>query len=217
MSANCDTQARTWLPRRKRRRWKVAGSLTCLLVLLYIFRSPVLSAAALWLDVTEQPSPCEYVMVLGGCTDTRPFYAAALIRAGYAQSALVPAAVSDDESAAESVSANLVEQVLLHEGIPKSSVERLQQPCRSTFDEARSLAAFLRVHPNATVIVLTTDYHTRRARWIFRRELGDASTRVRYVGVPAEDFDAHNWWKSRDGFVMYFSEYVKCLYYWVHY
>jgi hypothetical protein len=42
-----------------------------------------------WLDLGERPRRAEYVMVLVGDENTRPFTAAALIKAGFARRVLV--------------------------------------------------------------------------------------------------------------------------------
>jgi uncharacterized SAM-binding protein YcdF (DUF218 family) len=96
-------------------------------------------------------------------------------------------------------------------------VVRFDRECASTRDEAEALATFLRTEPWARVAVVTTNYHTRRARRVFRHELGNLQHQVRFVGVPTESFSEDNWWKSRDGFLVYLNELFKSAYYWARY
>ena len=59
------------------------------LVVLWTVRAGPLRAMADFLDVGEHPRQSQYVMVLNGDENTRPFVAAALIKAGIARQALV--------------------------------------------------------------------------------------------------------------------------------
>jgi len=45
------------------------------------------------------------------------------------------------------------------------------------------------------VAVVTTDYHTRRARAIFRREVPQNLAELHFVAVATDGFDADNWWR----------------------
>ncbi len=66
-----------------RRRLVIATLLLLLaFALAWAARFSILAAMGRWLDVAQRPRPAEYVMVLTGDGDTRPFAAAALIKAG---------------------------------------------------------------------------------------------------------------------------------------
>jgi len=66
----------------------------------------------------------------------------------------------------------------------------------STVEEAGALRGCLRERGWTSVIVVTSDYHTRRARRIWKKEVGSAFT-IRVFGVGDADFDPHGWWRSR--------------------
>src|SRR5581483_11739959 len=53
-------------------------------------RAWLLPRAARWLNGGQLPRRCDYVLVLPGGEDTRPFAAAALVRAGLAGQVLIP-------------------------------------------------------------------------------------------------------------------------------
>lgn len=69
------------------RRLLVAGGL---MVVLACVHAPVLHGAARWLDVGQKPVAVDYVVVLPGELNTRPFVAAALVNAGLARRVIVP-------------------------------------------------------------------------------------------------------------------------------
>jgi uncharacterized SAM-binding protein YcdF (DUF218 family) len=108
---------------------------------------------------------------------------------------------------------------LTQAGVPVTSVELLSGRISSTFDEAALMSAYARTHAVKSVIVVTSEYHTRRALWTVRRVLRDTGVEV---GVqPATPiFDSvspHNWWWYARGWQMVFGEYVKLAYYRFHY
>lgn len=196
----------------KGRRWRLGcGVLLALLVGLYLGHPWLLAGAARFLDVSEPPQPTDYVLVLGGGSDTRPFVAAALVNRGLARQVLVPrvkpyAEVEQgDRPSEETITCG----VLRARGVPEDAIILLDGACASTRDEAAALARFLDGQPGMTVAVVTTDYHTRRARAIFRKVLGERAAGLHFVAAPSDGYDAGNWWRFEDGFVAYSNEYVK--------
>lgn len=188
----------------------VAGAL----VLLYPTRQYTLSVVPRILDVSESPRRVDYVLVLEGNLQTRPFAAAALYRAHLTPMILTsevrPSA--DAEAGLAPPEHELVRRIMLAKGVPAEAFQILPGACESTSDEARCLAQFLADKPHATVAVVTTDYHTRRSRWLFRRELGDGMANVFFVGVPTDGFTPDNWWCFEEGWTTYLHEYCKIVY-----
>jgi uncharacterized SAM-binding protein YcdF (DUF218 family) len=210
------------LPTRRLRRrlgWLLLLAVALALVLLYANRNRLLVAAAQFLDVSEPPQSTDYVMVLGGDVETRPFVAAALIKTGFARGALVERikGFGDDRDGIVPPEQETIRAVLVHQGVPPDAVMTLPQEGASTFDEARALAEFLRSEPQSSVTVVTSCYHTRRTRWIFRKALGERSARVRFLGAPTDGFDASNWWHYDSGLITYLDEYGKLTFYLLRY
>lgn len=69
----------------------------------------------------------------------------------------------------------------------------------STIEEAQALLPCLQQRGWRTLIVVTSNYHTRRAGRIWRRAFRDADPPVRVFlhGVADGDFEPHGWWRSR--------------------
>ena len=197
-------------------RWPVGlGLATGLLAGLYLARGLLLPAAARLLDVSEPPRAVDAVLVLGGGPDTRPFGAADLVRAGLARRVPVPTvrpspATQDGLTPPEDA---VILRALRAEGVPAEAVVALPGEVASTGDEARALGRSLDAEPGATVAVVTNGFHTRRARVLFRHELGGRMARAHFVAAPGGDFDPHTWWRSEGGFTRYATEYFKLLYY----
>jgi uncharacterized SAM-binding protein YcdF (DUF218 family) len=209
---------------RRFRRW--ALRLTCLVLLaglLLVWFAPgwVLPPLAHFLDVSQSPQPTDYVLVLNGDPETRPFAAAALVRAGLAREVLLTRQrlALESETVQEGVMLSELEitrQVLRHRGVPEESIRILSRgEITSTADEARELASFLATCPQATVTVVTNGFHTRRARMVFRRMLGQYAGQVFFVGVPREGINVDLWWQTSHGCGVYLTEYPKLAYYWL--
>lgn len=180
--------------------------------LLCLFHVPLLQSAMWWLDVGQPcPAPASYVMVLNGGEYTRPFAAAALVKEGLARRALVATVAEHvgDRDPTVPPYHEINHRVLVQRGIAEGDITLLPIDAATTRDEAAALAGFLQLHPNATVIVVTNDFHTRRSRWIFSRILGERAAQTEFFSAPSDDFDEAFWWRSEAGFVTVGTEYLK--------
>ncbi len=205
-----------------RRRWCVLTAFVLvgiLLVVLYTARSGLLPLFAYWLDVGETPRQADYVLVMPGGETMRPFMAAALVRAGFVERVLIPETVSSPEVADAIVppTHEISRHILLHRGVPGSRIEVLPGESNATITDSRALADFLKASPDARILVVTSDYHTRRTRWVFRRVLGNRMRRVTIVSTPNDDFKPEQWWRTEKGFVTVIGEYLKLAAYSVRY
>ena len=104
-------------------------------------------------------------------------------------------------------------QVLLKCGVPAADVTILPGAAATTYDEAKALAVFLKDRPDARVLIVTSDYHTRRSRWVFARVLADRARQVSIVSAPTDEFRMDCWWQSQLGFLAIVTEYLKFAFY----
>lgn len=183
------------------------------------FHVPLLKGMADWLDVGKRPEPADYVMVLGGEENTRPFVAAALIKAGLAREVLCARVATDpaDDLGAMPSSHQVIGRILIARGVAPERIHYIGDQVGTTYDEAVALAAFLEATPTARTIVVTSNYHTRRARWVFTLVHGKRSAHLSFVSSPAYGFSAVDWWQTEDGFELVLAEYLKLLFYGVQY
>src|SRR5262249_47987795 len=85
----------------------------------------------------------------------------------------------------------------VHAGYPQSYFEHVEHDARSTVEEAAAMAPALRESGAHRVLLVTSDYHTRRAGRLFRRAAPDIEFIV--VAAPDADFQLDRWWESRQG------------------
>src|SRR5215831_9874135 len=92
--------------------------------------------------------------------------------------------------------AELMEHDLIERGVPKEKILRYPHDAESTRDEAEALAKFAAEKKWKSVIIVTSNYHTRRTRYIFRRVFpGNISVCV--AGARDGDFDPERWYEKR--------------------
>jgi uncharacterized SAM-binding protein YcdF (DUF218 family) len=82
----------------------------------------------------------------------------------------------------------------------------------STRDEAYVAAPILRQLRVHTALLVTSDFHTRRAGAVFRDVTPDISYIV--VGTPDDYFSARGWWRDREGRKITLLEWTKTVANW---
>lgn len=92
--------------------------------------------------------------------------------------------------------AELMVHDLSERGVPKEKIEAFAHDADNTREEAQALAQLAARKKWRGVIVVTSNYHTRRARYIFARVFPSA-IRVRVASARDGDFEPEHWWQYR--------------------
>jgi uncharacterized SAM-binding protein YcdF (DUF218 family) len=102
-------------------------------------------------------------------------------------------------------------QTLYQNGVPAGAVIQIDAPV-STYEEARDTRPMLETLGADKILLVTDNFHMRRALMMFENALGDS---VEVVPVPVEGpyFDPDSWWRDGRGLYAGVSEYGKMLYY----
>jgi uncharacterized SAM-binding protein YcdF (DUF218 family) len=200
----------------------VTGAIILLLVILvYALRAPILTGVANVLIVNTDPQPADIIFLLNGDYNTRPFRASELYKQGLAP--LVVIARSENSPAVKmglvpndtDISVGVLEQT----GVPSGKIVILpfSAGVTSTFDEATALHRYIEATHIRRIILVTSSFHTRRASWIFKRELAGLPVTLEMVAVPYSTFDQTDWWKNESGLITLNNEYIKLVYYFFKY
>ncbi len=166
------------------------------LVCLYLVRGPILRGAAHLLITEDDLEPADAIVVLGddNYAGDRAARGAELFHARWA-----PVVVASGRYLRPYASvADLIARDLAERGVLADAIIPLRHRAASTREEAMAVRELARERRWRRLIVVTSNYHTRRARYIFRDVLGtDFDIRV----APAADseFDPRAWWQSREG------------------
>jgi len=92
--------------------------------------------------------------------------------------------------------AELMEHDLVERGVPRDKIVRFVHDADSTLEEAEALTRLVKERKWRRIIVVTSNYHTRRARYIFRR-IFPQDVEVRVASARDGDFDPARWWEKR--------------------
>jgi uncharacterized SAM-binding protein YcdF (DUF218 family) len=184
----------------------LAFALLCLVV--YWARHPILRFAAESWVVDEPAAHADALLLLGDDNfyADRATHAADLMRQGIA-SVVVASGRRLRPSAGI---AELEEHDLIERGVPKDKILRFAHDADSTREEAAALAQFCAGHHFGIVIVVTSNYHTRRARYIFEKEF-PSKINVSVASAHDGDFDPERWWEKRKSQRLFVRELVAML------
>lgn len=155
--------------------------------------------------VVNQPRKADVMVVLAGETDRRPARGLELLDQGYAPRLIldVPAEARIYQWSQTEIARKYVE------GLPQAGAITV---CpiygRSTRDEAQDVARCLRGITPHSILLVTSDYHTRRALSIFDRVLpADYSVAAAF---DASEFGVQ-WWRHREWAKVNFEEWLKLI------
>lgn len=217
MSAESSTDSQTAppRPRRRRRRWFAILAVVMLFcgILVWWNRVPLLRSWGRSLNVGQPlTQPVDYVVVLGGGIESRPFVAAEIYRAGFTTDiVIVKPLLRRHDALSNAPEEELSKEVLLRLGVPEQNILLLPGEVDSTEDEMRRLSEFLEDKDHPRVAVVTDDYHTRRASILLQRICGSKLAEFEIVSAPVDDFSPDDWWQSEHGIGTYLLETVKLI------
>ncbi len=100
-------------------------------------------------------------------------------------------------------------------GVPRDAIVTLDQPVEITETELRAVAAAARDRGWRRVILVTSAFHARRVRLIWRRESGGA-IEGRLAAVPDECSGGDAWWRRRRCSEAVLHEYLGLLALYLH-
>ena len=152
-------------------------------------------AGQFWV-VDEPAAQSDALLVLGddNYAADRAFHAAELYREGVAH-----VVVASGRMLRQNVSiADVMEHDLESFGVPATSIVKLTHKSENTREEAVETAHLIQTRRWKRVLVVTSNYHARRARFIYGKVL-PSSVSLRVSGARDSEFDPSRWWETRQG------------------
>ena len=225
----CDMEKPDNPPRRRRQRWKaVAAACVVLLALagLLVYHSIVLQAVAGLLIVNEEPIgsdvDADYVWIrtgdgMSGDGDRCYDWAAKLCERDPSRRVLL--SVPPPIRLVQAGGLPGFEETSLRElsarGVPLEAVVTIEGNEHDPWLEARSLEAWLNGKPNASVLLLSSRFGSRRWSHVFDTVLeATHRDRVNIWALADRNCDEMNWHETRSGFKNVFYAYVELAYAW---
>lgn len=189
--------------RSRRGRWLITYAVI-LIVLAVCARWFLLPFAGSFIVKADAPVKAPVAVVLAGDSyGYRIVRAAELVRDGFAGKVLVgggPWVYGLYES-------DLAIRYAVTQGFPESYFEPLHDEVHSTQEEAHSIVLELKRRGIRKALVVTSDFHTRRAGRIFRHTAPWLDLRM--IAAPDRYFRAASWWQDRESGKHVFTEWTK--------
>lgn len=195
------------------------GLLTVIGLLAALLALPLLPRI---LQVEDKVTKADYILPLAGEWH-RFLRAAEFYKSGLAPKVLVSNAkdrkpsrfnaVLEDMGIDIPTRSQLRRRILIHLGVPESALKEFGSGHISTAEEAEALRAFLGARStgqSVSIILVTSPYHTRRAKMIFSDVMPDA--RFMVTSPPEGKLEAR-WWTDRTSAITSVLETIKFVHY----
>ena len=195
----------------RRFRWRRWAAVTALVAAVWFGRSWWLRGMGDFLVRGEQPQKADVAVVLAGDGyGHRLMRAVELVRQGYAPMILLDGPLvayghNEGEMAIDWAA---------RQGVPREILAALPMRARSTVTEALQLNDELARRGSKKALIVTSNFHTRRARDVFNH-YGRKGIQYIVIASPDEDFDPKDWWQSRDAKKVLLLEYMKLANWWL--
>ena len=173
--------------------------------------------------ITEAPlDKADAIVVLGGSATykERAQEAARLLHEGRARFILI---TNDNQrgpwSSADQRNLYFYErsfEELRKAGVSPQNMDLAVKPVTSTYEEAQVVREYAQQQKMQSILVVTSAYHSRRALWVYSRVFRDTGIRVGLISAKESPPPA-TWWLSARGWQLVPTEYVKMVYYLIHY
>jgi uncharacterized SAM-binding protein YcdF (DUF218 family) len=173
------------------------------LFVLFLIRHPLLRVMGGALIRSDSPRASDAIVILSddNYQANRAAKAAELLKAGWA-----PRVVASGRYLRPYASISQLEQRDLRErGVPASSIVLFPHQARNTREECSALSPFLASRGWKRILIVTSNYHTRRADYICSRLL-PAGTALHVIAAEDYDYNPDDWWDSRSGTEIFFHE-----------
>jgi uncharacterized SAM-binding protein YcdF (DUF218 family) len=197
----------------QRRALWLGAVVLAVIVLVGFAHASLFRGVASFLIVEDSLEPASAIVILGGHLPFREMEAATLYRAGWAPAVVIVRGARREEWKAlqdlriEYKEAwELSREVLMRQGVPPSAILVPEEEAEGTLEESQVAARALKPE-NLPVILVTSKYHTRRARltWNYVTQ-GRSKAIVRAAGQ--DPFDPTRWWRERRFVLSVVREYL---------
>lgn len=169
-----------------------------------------LRSLAHFLIRSDAPFKADAVVVLAGdFTGSRIVTAAELVKSGYAHDVIV----SGPSGAYGHYECDLAIAFIVKKGYPPEWFHCFRNNARSTRAEAQAVMAELRRLNAHRFLLVTSNFHTRRAGGVFEHEAKDLEFRV--IAAPFVNFNPDDWWRDREAQKTFLVEWMKTVADWL--
>ena len=201
------------------RRIRYTFLLSVLIILILVLRLERTAFMEIPVHILEKwehlPPQSDALFILLGDTGPRALYASRLYKEKYAP--LIAMGTIEKKSIAAfglmPDETTVACTVLMRSGIPSECIHVIPVSVSSTFEEAVAARNWAEESGIASLIFVTSSYHSTRANWILKRVFDSSNIHIAVAAVPVPDVDWNPWWTTENGMVTIFNEVAKYFYY----
>jgi uncharacterized SAM-binding protein YcdF (DUF218 family) len=176
-----------------------------LCAIIYFARHPIMRFSAEQWVIDEPAGHAGAIILLG---DDNFFADRATHAAELFRQEVAPLVVASGRKLRPSAGiAELLEHDLIERGVGKENILRFPQDSESTLDQAGPLSRLAKERGWKSVVIVTSNYDTRRTRYIFQKSFPPGIA-VRVSSARDGDFDTENWWTKRLSTKLFVTEVV---------
>ena len=210
--------------RTKKKKRLYVGFIGLLVIILFvIFSKNILMEAGKWLVVADEPKHSDAVVVLNTGVEIYPrlIQAAAIYNQGYTDRIIINGnrksdVLRDLEKNGFQVCCPWYEdsiRILNLLGVPRDKIIPISaENAYDTVSEAEIVGEKIIAAGFTRIILATSKYHTRRARFIWREMYGD-QIEVLTVGAVRDIYNPQGWWREGRQIRWVLAEYGAWIYY----
>jgi uncharacterized SAM-binding protein YcdF (DUF218 family) len=170
-----------------------------------IFHVQLLSALGQGLILSESPQKADAAVAMAGDDyGERVIGAGQLVRDGW-----VPYALINGTPYLGTNHADLTIAYAVEKGYPRSYFRPFERDMIATRDETETVARYLQQTGIRTILLVTSNYHTRRTAFLMRKAA--PWLKFRMIATPDQTFSPDSWWKTRAGQRIVFLEWSKTI------
>lgn len=179
--------------------------------LLFLAHGPVLTKAGELIVKKDEMKPADAIVILAGEETERVEYGVKLFKDGWARKDLI--VMAGGPLVWKYTWAGLMKDHAESLGVPARKI-LVEDKSRTTEEDAYYTKEILKKNRIASVILVTSPYHSRRASIIFEKVMGKD---IRIINAPAENswFRVDEWWWRRRDRAAVLNEFSKYLWLWI--
>ena len=201
--------------RKFRRAGIFLGSVAVFLFVLFLLRFPILKGIGSYLVKVDSVEHVDAIYVLGGAPFSRGDYAAELYHKGVAEHIICTGEEISYLLQVKDINesyASLTRSMMLKSGVDSSAVELLEVGT-STWEESEAIVDHAQSNGYKRIAILSSEFHTRRVNYVFRRKMRKAGIELRIFGAKEDEYKPKGWWKEEMGLITLNNEYLKLIHY----
>ncbi len=199
-------------------------TLMIVITVVLLFAVLLVPRMGLFLIADDDLEHADAIVVLMGSIADRALEAADLYQGGYAPEIIIGRSFTEGsgELTARGVSipdpAELTAIAIAELGVPEAALTIMPEQAMSTMEEALIITDYLAEREDIeTLIVVTSSYHSKRAKLIFNHALSDLDREVKVYARASryDSFQPERWWGDRESAKRVVQEYQKIFYFWL--